>query len=132
MRKTRNPNPKYTEEDEDLSTKKLKLRPMDGMEMDHFQNLHIQPTKQAMAPQTNYNKFKRIIMLESQWRDENLLKKAVIRLAKKHWAATPVKKLLFQLKRFQTAFSKGNITIRPLINYPWPYWSLLNKGHQNK
>ncbi len=42
----------------------------------------------------------------------------MIRLAKKHWAATPVKKLLFQLKRFQTAFSKGNITIRPLINYP--------------
>lgn len=116
MRKTRNPKPTYTGEDEDVSSTNLKTR--DGMEMDHFQNLHIQITNQAMAPQTYYNKFKRIIMLETQWRDDTLFNQAVRRLAKKHWAATPVKKLVFQLKKFQKAFSKGNITIRPLINYP--------------
>jgi hypothetical protein len=50
-------------------------------------------------------------MLEIQWRDD---KKAVIRLAKKHWGATPVKKLLVQLKRFHRSFSKTTV---PLIKY---------------
>jgi hypothetical protein len=118
MRKTRNSNPNYTGVNEEVYSSKIKIRAMDDTEIDQFQNLNVQQTTRAMAPQTYYNKFKRIIMLENQWRDESLFKKAVIRLAKKQWAATPASELVFHLKKFHKTFSMGNITIRPLINYP--------------
>jgi hypothetical protein len=65
MRKTRASNPNYKEVNEEVYSSKIKIRAMDDTEIDHFHNLNVQQRTRAMAPQTYYNKFKRIIMMEN-------------------------------------------------------------------
>ncbi|KAI8898767.1 hypothetical protein BC833DRAFT_417073 [Globomyces pollinis-pini] len=100
-----------------LSENEPRIRDMDDMNLDQFINLHVQRTQKATSTQTHYNKFKRVLMIQPQWRDFSCFKKAVQSLVVKHWSSSKGA-IEYHLKKYHIAFAKGNITIRPLINYP--------------
>jgi hypothetical protein len=118
MRKTRNPNPNYTGINEEMESNRPLIREMNDIANDVFPKVDLAPTIRPTAARTLYNKFKRVIVEQKRWRVKNLFKKAVSILVKRDWKAATLTKTLFRLQKFRTTFCDGNVTIRPLVNYP--------------